>query len=191
MLHGAIFLATCNAILLLRDVKLPNTSFHYTPLMFSQHIENSSQILLYLTSLKSRIALQVARKIAPCNMAFRFKTSIFLDIKCRAINCFSIDALSRLITKRCFPNSRLNYVYIQMIQYYSIKLYNLISLSLWTHKNRPKFRGLSPEFQIYRRVQRVTLNFPTLEFLTNRLNLRCYKFLCWLIFCHFLSIPIK
>ena len=32
MLHGAIFLATCNAILLLRDVKLPNTSLHYTPL---------------------------------------------------------------------------------------------------------------------------------------------------------------
>jgi hypothetical protein len=44
MLHGAIFLATCNAILLLRDVKLPNTSLHYTPLMFSQHIENSSLI---------------------------------------------------------------------------------------------------------------------------------------------------
>jgi hypothetical protein len=31
MLHGAIFLTTCNAILLLRDVKLPNTSLHYTP----------------------------------------------------------------------------------------------------------------------------------------------------------------
>ena len=46
MLHGAIFLATCNAILLLRDVKLPNTSLHYTPLMFSQHIENSLQISL-------------------------------------------------------------------------------------------------------------------------------------------------
>ena len=46
MLHGSIFLATCNAILLLRDVKLPNTSIHYTPLMFSQHIENSSQISL-------------------------------------------------------------------------------------------------------------------------------------------------
>ena len=42
MLHGAIFLATCNAILLLRDVKLPSTSLHYTPLMFSEHIENSS-----------------------------------------------------------------------------------------------------------------------------------------------------
>jgi hypothetical protein len=46
MLHGAIFLATCNAILLLRDVKLPNRSLHYTPLMFSQHIENSSLISL-------------------------------------------------------------------------------------------------------------------------------------------------
>ena len=46
MLHGAVFPATCNAILLLRDVKLPNTSLHYTPLMFSQHIENSSLISL-------------------------------------------------------------------------------------------------------------------------------------------------
>jgi hypothetical protein len=46
MLHGAIFLATCNAILLLRDVKLPNTSLHCTPLMFSQHIKNSSLISL-------------------------------------------------------------------------------------------------------------------------------------------------
>jgi Holliday junction resolvasome RuvABC endonuclease subunit len=46
MLHGAIFLATCNAILLLRDVKFPNTSLHYTPLMFSQHIENYSLISL-------------------------------------------------------------------------------------------------------------------------------------------------
>jgi hypothetical protein len=46
MLHGAIFLATCNAILLLRDVKLPNTRLHCTPLMFSQHIENSSLISL-------------------------------------------------------------------------------------------------------------------------------------------------
>jgi hypothetical protein len=46
MLHGAIFLATCNAILLLSDVKLPNTSLHCTPLMFSQHIENSSLISL-------------------------------------------------------------------------------------------------------------------------------------------------
>jgi hypothetical protein len=70
MLHGAIFLATCNAILLLRDVKLPNTSLHYAPLMFSQHIENSSLISL-IKSLKSRIALQVARKIAPCNMTLR------------------------------------------------------------------------------------------------------------------------
>ena len=27
--HGAIFLATCNAILLLRDVNLANTHLHY------------------------------------------------------------------------------------------------------------------------------------------------------------------
>jgi hypothetical protein len=40
------FLATCNVILLLRDVKLPNKSLHYTPLMFSQRIENSSLISL-------------------------------------------------------------------------------------------------------------------------------------------------
>jgi hypothetical protein len=46
MLHGAIFLATCNVIILLGDVKLPNTSLHYTPLMFSKHIENSSLISL-------------------------------------------------------------------------------------------------------------------------------------------------
>jgi hypothetical protein len=46
MLHGAIFLATCNAILLLSDVILRNTSLHYTPLMYSQHIENSSLISL-------------------------------------------------------------------------------------------------------------------------------------------------
>ena len=28
--HGAIFLATCNAILILGDVKLANTSFHHS-----------------------------------------------------------------------------------------------------------------------------------------------------------------
>jgi hypothetical protein len=41
MLHGAIFLATCNAILLLRDVKLPNTSLHYTqPLSYTILLED-------------------------------------------------------------------------------------------------------------------------------------------------------
>jgi hypothetical protein len=40
MLHGAIFLATCNAILLLRDVKLPNTSLHYTAPQ-SKYIQSS------------------------------------------------------------------------------------------------------------------------------------------------------
>jgi hypothetical protein len=32
---------------------------------------NEDSYLVIFTSLKSRIALQVARKIAPCNMAFR------------------------------------------------------------------------------------------------------------------------
>jgi hypothetical protein len=67
MLHGAIFLATCNAILLLRDVKLPNTSLHYTPLMFSQHIENSS------------------RKIAPCNMALSYYSAVVEHIRGRVL----------------------------------------------------------------------------------------------------------
>ena len=33
--HGAIFLATCNAILLLGDVKLANTCFHHDLVIYS------------------------------------------------------------------------------------------------------------------------------------------------------------
>ena len=33
--HGAIFLATCNAILLLVDVKLANARFHHSLLIYS------------------------------------------------------------------------------------------------------------------------------------------------------------
>ena len=33
--HGAIFLATCNAILILVDVKLANTRFHHSLLIYS------------------------------------------------------------------------------------------------------------------------------------------------------------
>jgi hypothetical protein len=54
MLHGAIFLATCNAILLLRDVKLPNTSLHYNPLMFSTE-------LYYITGGGAPISLQSSK----------------------------------------------------------------------------------------------------------------------------------
>ena len=36
--HGAIFLATCKAILLLGDVKLANTSFHHRLLIYSGYI---------------------------------------------------------------------------------------------------------------------------------------------------------
>jgi hypothetical protein len=44
MSHGAIFLATCNAILLLRDVNVANTRLHYILLMCSPHIKQSSLI---------------------------------------------------------------------------------------------------------------------------------------------------
>ena len=60
--HGAIFLATCNAILLMGDIKLANTSFHHSLLVYIFNIPN---ICHKFTSLKGEIALQVARKIAP------------------------------------------------------------------------------------------------------------------------------
>ena len=44
--HGAIFLATCNAILLLEDVKLANTCFHHSLLIYSEHIKRSSLIYI-------------------------------------------------------------------------------------------------------------------------------------------------
>ena len=42
--HGAIFLATYNAILLLRDVNVENTRLPYILLMCSPHIKQSSPI---------------------------------------------------------------------------------------------------------------------------------------------------
>ncbi len=44
MSHGAIFHATCNAILLLKDVNLAKTRIHYILLMYSSHIKQSSLI---------------------------------------------------------------------------------------------------------------------------------------------------
>ena len=44
LLHDAIFLATCNAIPLLGDVKLASASLHYTFLMNSLQIKQSSLI---------------------------------------------------------------------------------------------------------------------------------------------------
>ena len=46
MSHGAIFLATCNVILLLGDVNLVNTRLHYILLMYSSHIKQSSLITI-------------------------------------------------------------------------------------------------------------------------------------------------
>ena len=66
--HGAIFLATCNAILLLVDVKLANTRFHHRLLIIIFLTYQTFVTNLHL--LRVRIALQVARKIAPCDRAF-------------------------------------------------------------------------------------------------------------------------
>ena len=67
--HGAIFLATCKAVLLLGDVKLANTSLYHSLLIYF----NIPNICNKFTSLKSRIALQVARKIAQCDRAINVK----------------------------------------------------------------------------------------------------------------------
>ena len=63
--HDVVFLATCNAILLLGYVKLTNTCFHHRLLIYF----NIPNICHKFTSLKSRTALQAARKIAPCDRA--------------------------------------------------------------------------------------------------------------------------
>ena len=80
MLHGAIFLATCNAILLLRDVKLPNTSLYYTPLMFSQHIERKATILALIRK-RNIVFTKVCVKFLIFNLeAFNFRYNIsFID----------------------------------------------------------------------------------------------------------------
>jgi hypothetical protein len=55
MLHGAIFLATCNAILLLRDVKLPNSSLHQGLIpraLFLGEMRNISPVSFELLAIK-------------------------------------------------------------------------------------------------------------------------------------------
>jgi hypothetical protein len=51
MLHGAIFLATCNAILLLRDVKLVKSvkNFRYVEKTSAECNENSYLVILHLS----------------------------------------------------------------------------------------------------------------------------------------------
>ena len=60
LIHEALLHnATCNAILFLRYSTLPNT-----------RVLIAFGLCIYSTKGKSRIALQVARKIAPCNSTF-------------------------------------------------------------------------------------------------------------------------
>ena len=67
--HGAIFLATCDQIVLLGDVKLANTSFHHRLLIYF----NIPNICHKFTSLQ-RIALQeklhrVTRPLLSCRLS--------------------------------------------------------------------------------------------------------------------------
>ena len=73
MSHSAIFLATCNAILLLRDVKLGNTRLHCILPTYSSHITHSSLVNV------SQVKLQVLRKIASCDSGLR-KASTMTNI---------------------------------------------------------------------------------------------------------------
>ena len=71
--HDAIFLATCNAFLpLVGRCKIGEYKF---PSQFANISFNIPNICHKFTSLKSRIALQVARKIAPCDRALT-RTSV-------------------------------------------------------------------------------------------------------------------
>ena len=77
--HDAIFLATCNAILLLRDVTLWQMFG-----MLKIYLRTWWKLVFAnFISPKSRIALQVARKIAPCDRALRacgYKTSLHVMV---------------------------------------------------------------------------------------------------------------
>ena len=75
--HDAIFLATRNAMPLWVDVKLANTGLRRILLMYSLNIQHCS----LNKSLKSRIALQVARKIASCDTAFSSRSCISVHPK--------------------------------------------------------------------------------------------------------------
>jgi hypothetical protein len=72
MLHGAIFLATCNAILLLRDVKLPNTSLHYTPLRGGMRVFPKCNARISAANYYSSYLFSTPRSIKNCWNIFRF-----------------------------------------------------------------------------------------------------------------------
>ncbi len=66
MSHGEIFLATCDAVPLLRDVNLANTRLHYILLMYSSHIKESSLINISLTvELRCKLHEKLYRVIGP------------------------------------------------------------------------------------------------------------------------------
>ena len=71
--HGAIFLATCNAILLLEDVKLANTSFHHRLLtIFWTHQTFLTNLRLLRVELRCKLQQKLHRA---CDRALTRSTS--------------------------------------------------------------------------------------------------------------------
>jgi hypothetical protein len=58
MSHGAIFLATCNAILLLRDVKISVKNFRYVEKTSAECNEDSYFAILHLSRVELHCKLQ-------------------------------------------------------------------------------------------------------------------------------------
>ena len=96
-------LRPCHAVqfsLLLGDVKLANTYFHQVCL----YIFNIPNICHKFTFVKSRIALQVARKIAQCDRVFTFKkASATKRVHGRLFrNARTFEIEIKLVTVKCF-----------------------------------------------------------------------------------------
>ena len=97
--HDAIFLATCNAILPLRCKIVKYASllhFANVSLQIKHSSLNLTILLLYL-SVKSRIGLQIARKIASCDSAF---SSTILLFQLRKPNQILISSITESNVKR-------------------------------------------------------------------------------------------
>ena len=63
--HGAIFLATCNAIRLLVDVKLANTRFHHSLLIYSKNITFVTNLHLLRVELRCKLPGNLHRVTGP------------------------------------------------------------------------------------------------------------------------------
>ena len=78
MSHDAIFIATCDAILLLRDVKLTNTRLQLYLAMSSSYIKHSPLILLVRVELRCKLQDFVHNFVpASCKQGLIIPTFLF------------------------------------------------------------------------------------------------------------------